>query len=743
MRKPPNTALAAAMIATLAWAAPMWARAQETCSGANISANYIVGNAGGSASAMHWQTGLVWKRCAEGQAWDGSGCGVGTSNPLIKSWNEWVDTDGGLLPRAFAGQESWGVTLPAGHDLLASGAWRLAYPAEMEEIKAGCEIGPAGMLNRIIFPGTPPWEIWSGSPGSTLSSRAATTNLGTFGSAIYPRENRYHARLVRGGQPFAALPAQVPAATASASQTAVFAPITLSTQSGGGASWGGARITGGQFQINGIGGWLTEAIITSGDQITVRVVAPSAPGQQSTGTLTLRSGLTTGTSANGANGRDEGTAVQESTADFVVHAPQPSTYTVGGSIAGLTGDGLVLRNNGGDVLPVPAGATSFVFAAPVAQNAFYDVTVQTQPAGQSCTILGGAGVNVTADVTGVQIHCMTVLADNCTAASINTRSNYILGEAGGRPSAMHWATGLVWSRCSEGQGWDGTTQQCTGSPVSQNWGEWAGTDARLPLAFAGQAHWRVNNLPADHNLLASGGWRMAYKTELLRITEDCGAMPTLNRDVFSGAQPARGLWSASPHAVFQDNAWFVNFDQGFAGQYDGIGMGTRLVRGGQPFAAEPGHTQAAPAGQAAPVELSSFTLAASAPGQAWGGARISGDGSPEFRVGSGPWVTEGIVASGDVITVRMAAPPSMGASRNAMLVVRSARTAGTGDNAANGGDEASVMQEMVAGFTLIGAAPGTGPVQPVPTLSAWALALLGMMFGWRVRNVFKASGDPP
>ncbi|MGB3069968.1 MAG: DUF1566 domain-containing protein [Ottowia sp.] len=732
MRKPASTALAA-MIVSLSWVVPLLAHAQETCTGPNVSANYIVGVVGGTASAMHWQSGLVWKRCAEGQTWDGSSCGVGTSNTLMKSWNEWVNTGGGLLPRAFADQANWGVTLSASHDLLASGSWRMAYAQEMEGIKLDCEIGPPGMVNRTVFPGSPPWNHWSASPSRNTFTHAWTTHFGTFGSPVFPREYSYHTRLVRGGQPFAALPASIPVATTAAGQTAVFAPLTLASQSGSGAAWGGARITGGQFQINGVGAWLTEAIITSGDQIAVRVAAPATPGQQNTGTLTLRSGLTTGTRDDGANGGDEDTVVQESSADFTAQAAQPTTYTIGGSITGLTGSGLVLRNNGGDALPVSAGASSFTFDTPVGQNAFYDVTVQNQPTGQSCTVLGGTGVNVSANVTSVQVRCMTVQADNCTAASINTRGNYILGEAGGTPSAMHWVTGLVWKRCSEGQGWDEAAQLCTGANASQNWGEWAGTDARLPLAFEDQEGWRVENLPASHNLLVGGGWRMAYKSELLRITEDCGAMPTLNRDVFSGAQPARGLWSASPYAPQQENAWFVNFDQGFAGQYDGIGMGTRLVRGGQPFGDLPGQTKTAAAGQSTAVEFAPVTLAASVEGQAWGGARISGDGSPEFRIGNGPWVTEGIIGSGDAITVRMMAPSAVGASRTATLVLRSALTTGTSAHAANGGEEASQMQEVAASFTLVGASPGTGPgtggVQPVPALSGWMLALLGTVLG--------------
>jgi hypothetical protein len=82
-----------------------------------------------------------------------------------------------------------------------------------------------------------------------------------------------------------------------------------------------------------------------------------------------------------------------------------STFTVGGTIANLTGAGLVLQNNSGNNLTVPAAATTFTFAAPVASGAGYSVTVLTQPAGQVCTVASGTGTVAAANVTNVAITC--------------------------------------------------------------------------------------------------------------------------------------------------------------------------------------------------------------------------------------------------------------------------------------------------------------------------------------------------
>jgi len=42
-----------------------------------------------------------------------------------------------------------------------------------------------------------------------------------------------------------------------------------------------------------------------------------------------------------------------------------TTYTIGGTISGLSGSGLVLQDNGGNNLAVASGATSFAFSTPI------------------------------------------------------------------------------------------------------------------------------------------------------------------------------------------------------------------------------------------------------------------------------------------------------------------------------------------------------------------------------------------
>src|SRR6266581_4313909 len=84
------------------------------------------------------------------------------------------------------------------------------------------------------------------------------------------------------------------------------------------------------------------------------------------------------------------------------------THTIGGTVSGLSGTGLVLRNNGGDSLPVSANGT-FTFSTAIASGAAYSVAVLTQPANpsQSCTVTNGSGTVGSANVTNVSVSCAT------------------------------------------------------------------------------------------------------------------------------------------------------------------------------------------------------------------------------------------------------------------------------------------------------------------------------------------------
>ena len=81
------------------------------------------------------------------------------------------------------------------------------------------------------------------------------------------------------------------------------------------------------------------------------------------------------------------------------------SYSVGGNISGLTAN-VTLQNNGGDDLVLSADG-GFTFATPVNAGNPYSVTVSVQPAGQTCTVSNGSGTVSNADITNVQVVCVS------------------------------------------------------------------------------------------------------------------------------------------------------------------------------------------------------------------------------------------------------------------------------------------------------------------------------------------------
>lgn len=86
------------------------------------------------------------------------------------------------------------------------------------------------------------------------------------------------------------------------------------------------------------------------------------------------------------------------------------TYSVGGSVSGLVGSGLVLRNNGGDDLTLVSDGP-FTFPTELASGATYDVSVHSQPTGpdQICSVTVGTetGTITNSDVNSVEVICTT------------------------------------------------------------------------------------------------------------------------------------------------------------------------------------------------------------------------------------------------------------------------------------------------------------------------------------------------
>ena len=85
-------------------------------------------------------------------------------------------------------------------------------------------------------------------------------------------------------------------------------------------------------------------------------------------------------------------------------------YTVGGTVSGLMGT-VTLQNNSGDNLVVNANGP-FTFATAIADGTAYNVTVSSQPVGQTCGVTNGSGTISGANVTNISVDC----ADNDTNA---------------------------------------------------------------------------------------------------------------------------------------------------------------------------------------------------------------------------------------------------------------------------------------------------------------------------------------
>jgi N-acetylneuraminic acid mutarotase len=86
----------------------------------------------------------------------------------------------------------------------------------------------------------------------------------------------------------------------------------------------------------------------------------------------------------------------------------PAPVTVGGTVLGLTGSGLVLTNNGTDPLSVPRDGP-FTFAVSVPEGAGYSVSVLTQPLNpsQTCAVANGTAQATAGGVKDVAIRCTT------------------------------------------------------------------------------------------------------------------------------------------------------------------------------------------------------------------------------------------------------------------------------------------------------------------------------------------------
>src|ERR1700722_2786404 len=102
-----------------------------------------------------------------------------------------------------------------------------------------------------------------------------------------------------------------------------------------------------------------------------------------------------------------------------------ATYTIGGTITGLSGS-VVLQDNGGDSLTLMANGT-FAFTGPLASGAAYNVSVFLQPLGETCSVTNATGSVAGGNVTNVTVTCATLDGGGTDAGGGDSSNLFTVG----------------------------------------------------------------------------------------------------------------------------------------------------------------------------------------------------------------------------------------------------------------------------------------------------------------------------
>jgi hypothetical protein len=113
----------------------------------------------------------------------------------------------------------------------------------------------------------------------------------------------------------------------------------------------------------------------------------------------------------------------------------PVSFTLGGTVTGLVGSGLVLAFDSTlEMLPITTDG-SFVFTTPTLSTFSYAVAVATQPTApaQTCVVTNGTGRYPTDNVTNVQVTC------SAPALACGTENGTVVTHAGNIAASETWA----------------------------------------------------------------------------------------------------------------------------------------------------------------------------------------------------------------------------------------------------------------------------------------------------------------
>lgn len=243
--------------------------------------------------------------------------------------------------------------------------------------------------------------------------------------------------------------------------------------------------------------------------------------------------------------------------------PPVKTYTIGGTVAGLQGAGLVLEINGGNALAVSASG-SFAFTLALQNGASFTVTVATQPntPPQYCGVSAGTGTVNGANVTSVAVDCAPTPFTRLTNQPPEAGFLAMLLTDGRVMVQSAFDAGIFYSLTPDSQGSyvHGTWRQLTSPPAGYEpyagaeavladgrvlfvGGEYNQNDYTLPFAPSG-----LTNMSAVYDPVADS-WTMIAAPPGVAYIGDVTSSVMPDGSFWFGDKLGRDMWRLDPASL--------------------------------------------------------------------------------------------------------------------------------------------------------------------------------------------------
>jgi hypothetical protein len=212
-----------------------------------------------------------------------------------------------------------------------------------------------------------------------------------------------------------------------------------------------------------------------------------------------------------------GTSVTSGSAIALVISTGPQTFTVGGTLIGLSANASVQILNGADSLAVSANG-SFTLPTAVVGGGDYSVSVDTPTSSQTCGVQNGSGAVASANVTNVVVYCTY----NVSAATLHKTYTTVAADFANNNAGTPVPTDLVAANTYDGVGaTSGTATANVGGTIVPN----------VPLSGT----YTVTTTDAIPSFNGDGGIEGVNADSVVAVGTTSGTPPTLGIGVVPNA----------------------------------------------------------------------------------------------------------------------------------------------------------------------------------------------------------------